>query len=73
MFKKKKFVEKIKTHILGPATFGENRAFYEIMWKNIAESDRPQMTTRRMRFASWIPEATYTHSEYVLLIAFSRQ
>jgi hypothetical protein len=35
-----KVVEKIKTHILFP----ENRAFYEIMWKNIVEPDRPQMT-----------------------------
>ena len=22
----------------------ENRAFYEIMWKNVVETDRPQMT-----------------------------
>jgi hypothetical protein len=28
---------------------------------------------RRMRFACWIPKATYTHSEYVILIAFARQ
>jgi len=24
--------------------FSENRAVYEIMWKNIVEPDRPQMT-----------------------------
>jgi hypothetical protein len=30
-------VEKIKTHILCLATFLENRADYEIMWKNIVE------------------------------------
>ena len=28
------------------------------------------MTTWRMRIASWIPKATNTHSEYVILIAF---
>jgi hypothetical protein len=28
---------------------------------------------RRMRFACWIPKATDTHSEYVMLIAFPRQ
>jgi len=29
------------------------------------ELDRPQMTIGYMRFASWIPKATNTHSEYV--------
>jgi hypothetical protein len=29
--------------------------------------------TRRVRFAYWVSEATNTHSEYVLLIAFPRQ
>ena len=28
---------------------------------------------RRMRSACWIPKATNTHSEYVILIAFPRQ
>ena len=32
----------------------ENRALYEIMWKNMVEPDRPQMTIRRMRIARWI-------------------
>jgi len=38
-----KIVEKIKTHILCSATFFfiENRAIYEIMWKNIVERGRP--------------------------------
>jgi hypothetical protein len=41
-----KVVEKIKTHILCPITFFslEYRAVYEIMWKNIEEPERPQMT-----------------------------
>ena len=28
---------------------------------------------RRMRFPCWITQATYTHSEYVILIASPRQ
>ena len=48
--------------------FSENRAVYEIMWKNIVQSDRVQMTIWRMRVAFWIPEATDTHSEYVILL-----
>jgi len=43
------------------------------MWKNIVERGRPQMTLRRMRIACWIPKATNTRSEYVILIAFPLQ
>jgi len=34
------------THILRSVTFfssSDNRAVYEIKWKNLAETDRPQM------------------------------
>jgi len=31
------------------------------------------MTIRRMRMACWIPNATDTHSEYVILISFPLQ
>ena len=41
------------------------------MWENNLERDRPQMIIRRMRIACWIPKATNTHSEYVILIAFT--
>jgi len=35
------------THfILHNFFFAENRAVYEIMWKNTVEPDRPQMTVR---------------------------
>ena len=37
-------LEKIKTRILCSVKFSENRAVYEIMWKNMVELDRPQMT-----------------------------
>jgi len=36
------------------------------MWKNIVESDTPQITKWRMRIACWISEATNTLSEYVI-------
>ena len=39
-------LEKIKTHVLGsvnspPPPAPENRAVYEVMWKNIVEPGRP--------------------------------
>ena len=69
-----KVVKKIKTHILCSTTFFfENRAVYEITRKNIAERGRPQMTIWRMRIAWWVPKATKTHSEFVIIIAFSLQ
>jgi len=43
------------------------------MWKNIVERGRPQMTIWRMRITSWIPKATDTHLEYVILIALPLQ
>jgi hypothetical protein len=39
-----KVVKKIKTHILCSTTVSENRAVYEIMWKNMAQSDRTRVT-----------------------------
>ena len=68
-----KVVEKIKTHFVFSNFLSENRAIYEIMWENMAERGRSQMTIWRMRIACWIPKATNTHSEYVVLIAFPRQ
>ena len=67
-----KVVEKLKIHILCSVTFFflENRAIYEKMWKNIVEPSRPQMTIWRMRIACWIPKATDTNSEYIILIDF---
>ena len=51
--------------------FFENRAaIYDIVWKNMVERDRPQMTVWLMRIACWIPKATNIHPQYVILIAF---
>jgi hypothetical protein len=63
-------VERVKIRHLYLTTFPENRAVCEIVWNNIVERGRPQMTTWRMRFACWIPKAISTHSEYVILIDF---
>jgi hypothetical protein len=40
----------------------ENRALYEIMWRNTEGSGMPQMTIWRMRIAFWIPKTTHTHT-----------
>ena len=53
-------VEKIRTDILCSITFYENRAVYEIMWKNVVEWGRPQKTVWCMCIACWIPRATTT-------------
>ena len=65
-----KFVERI-IYIYIYVYIPEYRTVSEIKWKNTVQSDRPQMTIWRMRFASWLPEATNTHSLYLILIAFS--
>jgi len=67
-----KVIEKIKTHIVYSIYIYIyfNCTFYEIMLKNIVESDRPQMTICCMCIARWITNTTNTHSYYVILIAF---
>jgi hypothetical protein len=64
-------VEKIKIYILctiTPPPPPENGAVYEIMWKNVIESDKAQMAIWRVRVACWITKATYAHSQYLILI-----
>jgi hypothetical protein len=39
-----KSIEKLKTHILYSITFSENIIVYEIMSKNVVETEGPQMT-----------------------------
>ena len=71
-----KAVEKITTQISGSETiflFFESPTVYEIMWENKMHPYRPQVTIRRMNFGSWIPKATDTLWEYVILIAFPLQ
>ena len=71
-----KFVVKLETRgfFLFSKTFVfENRAVYEIIWKNSADRSKPQMTIWRMPIACWIPKATNPHTGCVILIAFPLQ
>ena len=68
-----KVVEKIETHILCSIPLFEDGAVCEIMWENIIDPGKLQMTIWRMRIARWIPKSTSTHLEYVILTAFARQ
>ena len=43
------------------------------MWKNMVESDRPQMTVWRLRFVCRITKAKNTHLEYAIFTAVARQ
>ena len=64
-----KLVEKIKTYFMFNNFFlPENHAVYEIMWKNIVERGRPQMTIWSTRIACWIPRLQI-HLGCVILIA----
>ena len=66
-------VEEIKTHILFQITFC--RKSYRL-WDNVEKyrsAGRPQMAIWSMRIACWIPKATHTQSQYVILIAFPHQ
>ena len=38
------------------------------MWKNIVESERPQVTIWPVRISRWVPNATNIHAEYVILV-----
>jgi hypothetical protein len=60
-------VEKIKSLIFMSSNFPpplpENRAVYEIMWKNVVRGGgSPQMIIWRMRIACWIPKAARAHT-----------
>ena len=48
--------------------FFENRVVYEIMWKNIVESERPHVTIWPVRISRWVPKATNKRAEYVILV-----
>jgi len=67
-------MEKIKTDILYSVIyFVENRAVYEIMWKNCGTASQATDCNiiRRMPTACWITKATKI--EYVILIALPWQ
>ena len=59
--------ENQNTHFVFNNFFLRKSCLFEIMWRNMVERGRPQMAIR------WIPKATNTHLEYVILIAFPLQ
>ena len=60
-------------HFFTQQIFSKNVAIYETMQKNTVESDSPPVTIWCMHIACWIPKATNTHSEYIILTAFPLQ
>ena len=69
----KNFLPKIKTYFCSITFFLGHRVVYEICGKKILDPENPQMRIWRMRIACYIPKATNTHSQYVILIAFPLQ
>ena len=69
---RQKVADKIKTRISSSITFSENRAVCETTWKKhvTARQATDDNRIQRVRFACWIPKATETHSEFVMLCAF---
>ena len=67
-----KVAEKIKTHILCSIyIYFLNLVVYEVMWKNIVEPGRPQITVWCMRIACWIANSTNIHSKICNSYCFS--
>jgi len=59
-----KVVQITKPHILcSILLFSKIVLFYDVMWKNTVDPDRPKVTIWRMRTACWINKGTNTHSE----------
>jgi len=67
-----KFRENQNTHFKF-SNFFFSRAVNEIMWINIVEPGRPQMTIWHMHIACRIPKSANTCSECVILIDFLLQ
>ena len=69
-----KVVQKLETHILYSITFFRKscRLWEKVKKIYILEWWKPQIT-RCMRIACWIPKATNTHNDCVILVAFPLQ
>ena len=68
-----KVVEKIKTEILFSIKFFFCFRKSCRLWDGVEQCVEPRLTIRHNRLAGWIPEATNTHSEYVILIVVPLQ
>jgi hypothetical protein len=73
MFQMKVVEKNQNTHFVFSNVLPKFVPFFKIMWKNIVDPDRPQMTMWRVRISCWMPKATDRHSEYVIVIAFPLQ
>jgi len=60
-----KVVEKIETYLVFSITYFWKLHLYDIMWENVVEPGRHQMTVWHMHLACWIPKATNTYWDYV--------
>ena len=69
----KRCVENQNMHFIFRTFFLKNRALCGILWKRMAEPDRPQMTIRRMGIAFWISRTTDEYSEYFIHTPFPLQ
>ena len=66
--------ENQNTHfVFSNVFFFENHVAYEIMWKNIVERGRPQMTIWCKRIACWVPKVTNAYTGCVIIDAFPLQ
>ena len=64
-----KFTEKVKAHVLYlKKKFLKYRAACEVMWENMVQPGRPQMT---IKYGACALRAGQAHSEYVVITAFS--
>ena len=63
--------ENQNTHFESCNVFFQNRAVYEIIWKNFVQRDRPQK--RIWRIAYWLPKATNTHTGCVIITDLTLQ
>ena len=64
---------KSKHIVCSVTSFFENRTSRDIIWKNIVQSGRPQVTQWLFRIAWYTPTATNTHSEYTILFTLPLQ
>ena len=55
------------------SNFFLSRSGYEIRWKKVVDSDRPHLTTWRMRIAHWTSKITNTPSECAISFPFPLQ
>ena len=53
--------ENQNTHFMFSSFFSENHAVNGIIWRNMIERGRPQMTRWSMRVSRWVAKAKNTH------------